>query len=291
MNSIEAAGATRIGDLGQPDWLQVAGGSTWAAGVGDGVGRLDGKTGKSLGSVAVPGVVCLGMDVGFESLWVPSCGVPTLTRIDPKSGRILASIPLAVEDLREESSIGAGEGGVWVLSGGGDPKLLKIDPKTNALATTFAQPPGSAALRAAYGALWITNSAAGTLMKVDPATGAVSKEIPVGAIPRFLAVGEDAVWVMNQQDATVSRIDPKTAAVVATISVGSTPIEGGDIAVGGGSVWVRVSDSLIARIDPKTNRVVGRYGPPAGSGSVAADASAVWVSAHDVSSVWRLPLP
>ena len=128
-------------------------------------------------------------------------------------------------------------------------------------------------------------------MKVDPATGAVSKEIPVGGIPRFLAVGEDAVWVMNQQDATVSRIDPKTDSVVATISVGAMPIEGGDIAVGGGSVWVRVTDSLIARIDPKTDRVVARYGPSAGSGSVAADSSAVWVSAHDVSSVWRLPLP
>ncbi len=71
---IEAAGATRIADLGQPDWLAIAGGSTWAAGVGDGVGRLDPVTGALRDSVAVPGAVCLAMDVGFGSLWVGSCG-------------------------------------------------------------------------------------------------------------------------------------------------------------------------------------------------------------------------
>ena len=60
--------------------------------------------------------------------------------------------------------------------------------------------------------------------------------------------------------------------------------------MGGGSVWVRVSDALIARIDPTTDTVIERYGPPAGSGSVAADADAVWVSAHDINTVWRLPL-
>jgi virginiamycin B lyase len=98
------------------------------------------------------------------------------------------------------------------------------------------------------------------------------------------------VWVMNQGDATVSHVDPKTNKVVATIKVGSGGIEGGDIAVGGRSVWVRVSDALIARIDPATDTVTERYGPPAGSGSVAADDDAVWVSAHDVHTAWRLPL-
>jgi len=76
---------------------------------------------------------------------------------------------------------------------------------------------------------------------------------------------------------------------VATISVGAGSSSGGDIAVGGGDVWARLSDSLIAQIDPATDTVVARYGPPSGSGSVAADEDAVWVSAHDVTTVWRLP--
>ena len=39
-----------------------------------------------------------------------------------------------------------------------------------------------------------------------------------------------------------------------------------------------------------TGGLVGSYGPPSGSGSVTADGEAVWVSAHDVPAVWRLPL-
>ena len=51
-----------------------------------------------------------------------------------------------------------------------------------------------------------------------------------------------------------------------------------------------MSGALVAKIDPRTNMVTARYSPPAGSGSVAADARALWISAHDVNAVFRLPL-
>jgi len=89
----------------------------------------------------------------------------------------------------------------------------------------------------------------------------------------------------------VSRVDPAKNAIAATIRVSGRPVQGGDIAFGGGSVWARVSDVLIAQIDPATNEVVARFGESWGSGSVAADDEAVWISAHEVLSVWRLPLP
>jgi virginiamycin B lyase len=113
--------------------------------------------------------------------------------------------------------------------------------------------------------------------------------IKVGDGPRFLAIGTDAVWVMNQRAGSVSRVDAG-GAVAASIPVSDVPIRGGDIAVGGGSVWVRIEEDLVVRIDPTTNAVVARYGPPSGSGSVAADGDAAWVSAHDTASLWRLPL-
>jgi virginiamycin B lyase len=131
---------------------------------------------------------------------------------------------------------------------------------------------------------------ADTVVRIDPADGTVVREITVGAGPRFLAIGEGSVWAMNERDGTVSRIDPATDAVTATILVTPVPVQGGDIAVGGGFVWARISDQLVAQIDPTTDEVVARYGPPAGSGSVAADDAAVWISAHDVNAVWRLPL-
>jgi YVTN family beta-propeller protein len=114
--------------------------------------------------------------------------------------------------------------------------------------------------------------------------------VPTGTGARFFAVGEGAVWVQNNVDGTVTRVDPATNKAVATIRVDSGPVDGGDLAVGGGFVWARVTDTLVAKIDPATNTVVARYSPVAGSGSVAADASAAWVSAHDHDVVYRLPL-
>jgi YVTN family beta-propeller protein len=287
---IEAAGAKVVADLGEPDWLAIAGGATWAAGVGDGVGRLDPATGALTKSVAVPGAVCLAMDVGFDALWVGSCGSdPAILRIDPVQGKVVATIPIDASDLSPESSIAAGEGAVWVQTADAD--LVKIDPATNKVVSTTPAAPGIVALRAGLGALWATNVTDGTLQRLDPATAAVQAEIPVGDGPRFLAVGEDAVWVLNQGDGTVTRVDPATNTAAATIDADTGRVDGGDIAAGGGAVWARVSDSLVVEIDPATNTAVAAYGPANGSGSVAADDTAMWVSAHDVSSVWRLPLP
>jgi hypothetical protein len=39
-----------------------------------------------------------------------------------------------------------------------------------------------------------------------------------------------------------------------------------------------------------TNEIDHRYGPPSGSGSVAADDTVAWITAHDTGSLWRLPL-
>ncbi len=267
----------------------LAGGSAWAAGVGDGVGQLDGTTGALIGSVAVPGGICLAMDVGFDSVWAGSCGSnPAVVRIDPATAKVTATIPLDAPDLHEESSLAAGEGAVWAITT--DSKLVKIDPEKNAVAETYAAPEGAAAVRADFGALWVTNPGAGTLARMSPADGSVETEIPVGLAPRFLAVGEGGVWVLNSGDGTVAHVDPETNAVVATIPVDTRPISGGDIAVGGGFVWARVSTSLVVKIDPATDTAVAAYGPQSGSGSVAADDAAVWISAHDVNAVWRLPL-
>ena len=117
----------------------------------------------------------------------------------------------------------------------------------------------------------------------------VTATITAGNEPRFLAVGGDSVWVQNNGDGSVTRIGAD-GVVKSTITVSSSAVDGGDIAYGGGYVWPRISAALIAKLDGKTGELLATYGPPSGSGSVAADDAAAWVSAHDVNSVWRLPL-
>lgn len=287
--TIEAAGATHIDVSGEPDWVALAGGSAWVAVVG-GVRKIDAASGKVDGLVPIDDAVCLAMDVGFDSLWAGACETHRLIRIVPTSGLLFTPpIDLPIQAIQAESSIAAGEGGIWLVSV--DHELVRVDPVTNrADRAVWPLPEGAAAARAGLGSLWVTVTPTNTLLRISPADPRTSLAIKVGDGPRFLAIGEDAVWVMNQGAGSISRVDA-AGAVVATIPVSDVPIRGGDIAVGGGSVWVRIEQDLVVRIDPATNEVAARYGPPSGSGSVAADAAAVWVSAHDTSSLWRLPLP
>jgi YVTN family beta-propeller protein len=138
--------------------------------------------------------------------------------------------------------------------------------------------------------VWVTNPAFGLVQKIDVASNRVVATIKVGSTPRFFAIGEGGVWTLDQDDGSVTRIDPATGTVVATIPAGVAG-SGGDMTAGGGWVWARGTDILLSQIDPRTNTVVRRYGPPSGSGAAVVGFGAVWVSAHDISTVWRLPLP
>jgi YVTN family beta-propeller protein len=169
--------------------------------------------------------------------------------------------------------------------------LIVVDPSSNKVLRIFPAPENAAAVRAGLGGVWVTTNNPGSLVRLDPGTGKVIATIPVGEGARFLALSSKAVWVMNQQDGTVSRVDPASNGVVATIKVSSAAIDGGDIAASDRAVWVRVSDVLAAKIDPQTNKVIDRLGPPAGSGSVAIAEDSVWITAHDVTSLWRVPQP
>jgi streptogramin lyase len=284
---IVTAGGTHIDLAGRPDWVAIAGDAAWVA-VDGGVRRVDGSTGEPGGLVPVPGVICLAMDVGFDSLWAGSCDRHLLARIDPASGALdTPLIDLPVAGLRQEGSIGVGASGVWLVST--DDELVHLDPVVNQVDGRWPLPTGAAAVREGLGRVWVTVPATDSLLRIDPADPRTAQSIKVGDGPRFLAIGEDAVWVMNQGDGSVSRVDA-AGSVVATIAVSDVPIQGGDIDVGDGAVWVRIERDLVVRIDVATEAVGGRFGPPSGSGSVAANRDVAWVTAHDTASLWRLPL-
>lgn len=281
---IVEAGATRITQSGEPDWLAIAGDSVWAA-VGSGIQALDATTGKP-GRLAPAQNLCTAMDTGMDALWAADCGSNVIDRVDPKTAEVTDTYPVINGRIQSEGSIAAAEGAVWVATDGG--YLVRIDLATATSTATQLKTPG-AGVRAGLGSIWVTVPDDDVTLQVDPSDGSVIKEIPTGDGPRFLAVGEDGVWVQDNGDGTVTRIDAD-GNVVATIQVSERSIDGGDMAVGGGYAWARISSALIAKIDPATNEVIATYGPPSGSGSVAADDAAVWVSAHDVSAIWHLPL-
>jgi virginiamycin B lyase len=274
-----------------PDFMVFAFGRVWVGGVDDGVGVYDAATGEKQGSVELE-EPCMAMDAGFGAVWSGTCAEPGIARIDPMTMRVTDRVDVPITG-DGESSVAVGEGAVWAVSDAEDCtgcRLVRIDPSTMEIADAFEIPEGAAATRAAFGAVWVTVPLESVVLRIDPATGEIEQEIPTGLGPRFLAVGEGAVWVMTSSDGGVAHIDPRSNAVVASIGVDSAGIQGGDIAVGEGSVWLRDNEQLVARIDPSTDRVIEWIGPSHESGSVAAGKGNLWISAFDDATIYRVPL-
>ena len=271
------------------DFLATEGRNVWATNT-DRVEKFTADSGTPVATVAVPSP-CGGMVCAFGALWVAGCKDKSVYRIDLASNSVTARIPTGLADPTGELSLAAGAGAIWVLSAAGG-VLSRIDPGTNAVVGEIPVLPHSYCADFAFDAVWITNSGAdgvstGSVQRIDPKTNRVAATVQTGPGPRFLAAGEGAVWTLNWGDGSVSKIDPDSNRLAATIHLGMEG-GGGDIATGGGKVWVRGTAVLLASIDPVTNAVLDIYGPPEGSGAVRVAKDLIWVTAHDTKTVWVL---
>ena len=246
--------------------------------------------------------------VGGGSLWVAAPTTGTISRIDPHTGALLATLalPAAVDDIV------AADGSLWVASF--DPyrcsgnhcfsRLTRVSERTNRTTGRFDvdTPTG---LAAGYGSLWIVNHRSAAVTRFDPRTGRSDATIGVrlpheGTFdgPLQVAVGLGGVWVTQPTEAVVTRIDPSTNRVAGRVRLPRNS-EPATLAVGAGSnPWV-VGPREIFRIDPKTNRVAAsaRIGRHVGSDYrglrrlvVDAHGHRLWVADGDADTIDRMAL-
>ncbi len=267
---------------GAPDWIAIDELVYVSNKPKNAIVRIDPKAGKMLPEVTGLNKPCSGLGIGFGSLWVPNCGDGNLTRVDLKTGKVGVSIKTGVAD--SEGGIAVSSDSVWLLTKANS-TLARIDPMSNKIVAEVPLPTGCFTAAFGLGAVWVTCTEANQLIRVDPATNLVTAQIKVGPRPRFLAVGAGGVWTLNQADGSVTRVDPQDNKVVSTIQVG-VPGEGGDIAVGEGSVWVTAFDFPLSRIDIETNKVAQQFVGPGGD-AVRAGRGNVWLCDLRNGKVWR----
>jgi streptogramin lyase len=220
------------------------------------------------------------VDVGFGATWVASQGA--LLRIDPRTNRVVATIPMPVSG--ESASIAFGEGAVWVTSGQANGVVYRVDPAANRVTATIGVPGGAFGIVVAAGTVWVTQFLPepdpGIVARIDAHSNRVLSPIKVPNMPGAIRYGLDAVWVTSRF--TVSRIDPQTAAVTQPLR------RVGDVrAIGGGSLWGTYANSAedagAQRVDPVTGRVVATIRIPNGV-LIAFGLGTLWV-AQDASSI------
>ncbi len=243
--------------------------------------RIDPKTNEVAATVELD-QPCSGLATGFGSVWVPLCKEQVLARVDETSNKVIATIPVTIAD--SEGLITTSTDAVWMITGSKD-TLVRIDPKLGKVTNSVRVAEGSVAVRYGVGSLWVTSPEKNVVTRVDVVSKKVTATIPVGSKPRFLAVGGGRVWVLNQGDGTVSRIEPDTDQVAATIQCGVGG-DGGDIAVGGDSVWVSVFSIPVTRINLKSNEVTQQWTGEGGD-SIGFGHGSVWLANAHAGTVWR----
>lgn len=267
---------------GNPDWLAIDE-KAWVSSASKHlVAQMDPRTNKST-LIAVGKEPGNGLAAAFGSLWVPNCGDSTMSRIELSTGRVTATFPMTFAS--SEGGIAAGAGSIWIVT---DVRstLARLDPTNNQVVAEIRVPPGSYAVAYGENAVFVTSTQENLLTRIDPKSNRIVETIRVGPAPRFLAVGEGAAWTLNQGDGSITRVDLKSNKVVATIEAG-IPGEGGEIAVGEGSVWATSFEYPITRIDPSLNKVVQQFFGPGGD-AIRVGLGSVWLSNLRAGNVWRL---
>jgi len=280
--------------------MTVANGMLWVLADAGTVVRVDPRTNRVVGKPLRVPADAEAIAAGERALWVTrvapgDLGAPgddAVTRIDPASGRTVATIRVR----RAPLDVAATPTAVWVTNSSGD-SVARIDPHTNRPAgrpvVTGASPQS---LAVGGGSLWVANHDAGTVTRIDQASGKVVADIPVPSEPHRVAYGAGAAWVGNWHDNSVSRIDPATNRVVGSpIPIGAH--HAGNLVAGAGGVWVTsdyrangaTEDVVVVRIDPQANRAAETIAVGGHPIDVAATVGAVWVSVADPGTVLRIP--
>jgi YVTN family beta-propeller protein len=256
--------------------LAADGDTLWVAQVGPGsdtegqylavgsVTRADSVSGAGRGTTVLPvpakaavGVLPSGLiAAGGGAVWALA-RPGWVHRIDADTGRLTTWRSLQAQ------GIAVGDGQVWVRDFRN--RAIRLDPKRGRIIAKVPLPVYQIdTLAIGEGAVWLTDSSAGTVWRVDSVRLA-ARTIAVEEGADSVATGAGAVWVANSVRGTVTRIDPVSNRVIATISVGGTP---SGVAVGGGRVWVSVASS--ARAAPAARglradaRVQALAAPPCG---------------------------
>jgi virginiamycin B lyase len=219
---------------------------------------IDVRTHRTTGSPIVVGRGAWGIGVGAGSLWVVNSDDASVSRIDPWSRRVIATIMVGGRNL---GRVIVTHGMVWVLRGDYDTspggELIRIDPATNKIAgrTPLGKNVcGGFGIAAAKEAIWVSADAQGTVIRVDPVTGRIVARIKMKGAPIGPVVAHGAVWVVNEAQGPTRmwRVDPATNEVT-----GVRDLAGADESMlepRGGKFWT-TNGSTIRMIDPASGLV------------------------------------
>ncbi len=133
------------------------------------------------------------IDSAFGSLWVTNHHSSFVSRVDPVSGRVVASVATGVLPIGD-AAVCDGAGSVWVADWDAF-TLRRLDPATNRQTAELPVPAYTLAFGA--GAVWAIDQDAALLIRVDPATNRMVTAIHIPDGNAALTFADGYVWVAS----------------------------------------------------------------------------------------------
>jgi YVTN family beta-propeller protein len=253
----------------------------------------------------------IGVELAFGSIWIANHRLDSVTRLDPTTLAVIATIPVA----HGPGWFAATKDAIWVSNQLGR-GLTRIDPATNTEVARAGQWPTCGQPLVALDKLWQPACDAHQIMRIDPATNevwdvsagshldvflhkgtilAVSPEGVArfdptaetfteigGCCGHFVGFDGETVWLSD--DAKVVRVNPADGSVVKTLPLANAGMGG---TFRDGQAWLPVG-STIVEIDLKTSEVLRTLKGILAPTALLDTGDALWVTGFDHDEVWRL---
>jgi outer membrane protein assembly factor BamB len=251
---------------------------------------------------------------GFGAVWASDAGTGELARVDPRSRRVLARVPVGAQAF---PAVGAGA--VWATADG---RLIRIDPTSNRVTARIPLGLGSRAFAAVSvdgGVVWVVSPL--ELLRIDPRRNTVDRRIALDrrhfqaygfasdqdhlyvlradgvllvrdavtgtgvssariAVAGLLMGAADGV-VMVASGADVAAADASSGRTVWRANLGNARVNDGFLA--GSSLWLHVTDGgtdrdRLVRLDARSGHVTGSLTlPEFGVAGLAPIGGDVWI--------------
>jgi len=216
----------------------------------------------------------------------PSATAPVLlseavVKVDPGTGRIVATSRSLATGGVQLRWLAYGEGSVWVSESCACSKLVRLDPITGD--ATQLRVGGGGQVTVGDHQVWFARSSgaghtgAPVAFQVDAATNRVIDAIQfpgsIGVVRPSIAVGAGYVWVTNE--GRLFRVEPGHLPPLEVPHRGGADI----VTAYGQEVWVTdLLSGVIRQVDPNLGRIERTITPPFAADAIAVGPAGLWVA-------------
>jgi DNA-binding SARP family transcriptional activator/ABC-type transport system substrate-binding protein/streptogramin lyase len=249
---------------------------------------LSASTATVVGEAEVRDTV--GVRFGAGSLWSLS-SEGQLTRVDPESGEVVASIGLGIV---KPGGITFGAGSVWITDRY-SPTVLRVDPAVNEVVDRYRLPEAglgtifSGDVAVGAGSVWVGHGGykpGAFVERLELETGRLQRRFSIlGGDADHLAFADGTLWVGSTPSGELRRIDPRTNRPT---KVASLQGEVCCIAAGDGYAWAATRpDNLVWKLD-RFGTTVRSFELPAAIKGITYEDGALWAATGDDGTVVRI---